>query len=220
MVIPKLGQGGGATRPAQCPLNSRSPQILPQAREDGPLREVPGAHQRELHSRYEVYIEQYSKQINIEAQTAIQMARRQYLPAAVFYTNELADTIAKVKAAGGTAAFQESLLKKVSTLLDSAGNKAATLEEHTGKAKTMEGTAQAEYYRDSVFTSMAALRADIDALEAILPSELWPVPTYCDLLFGCRTKTRLAVNRPVPGRFFFEKIRNMTQGCHPEQISF
>ena len=137
----------------------------------------------EMESRYEVYTEQYSLQINIEAMTALQMAKRQYLPAAALYTSELAETIEKVKKAGVSASYQEKMLGKVSSLLDSASAKLDTLEANTAKAQGMEGTAQAECYRDDVFTAMNALREDVDALEEIVPSDMWPVPTYCDLLF-------------------------------------
>ena len=137
----------------------------------------------EMESRYEVYTEQYSMQINIEAMTALQMVKRQYLPAAALYTNELAETIDKVKKAGASAGYQEKMLGKVSGLLDSASAKLDTLEANTAKAQGMEGTAQAECYRDEVFTAMNALREDIDALEEIVPADMWPVPTYCDLLF-------------------------------------
>jgi len=138
---------------------------------------------KEMQSRYEVYTEQYSMQINIEAVTALQMVKRQYLPAAVLYSSELAESIDRVKKAGASAAYQEKLLDKVSSLLNSASTKLERLEANTAKAQGLEGTAQAESYRDEVFTAMNALREDIDALEEIVPADIWPVPSYCDLLF-------------------------------------
>lgn len=131
----------------------------------------------ELHSRYDIYVEQYSKQINIEANTAVQMVRRQYIPAALSYVKELA-------VLANTSAVAKDLLAKVNPLIDSAYAKVQKLEEITIKAKeTSDVTKQAEAYRDTVFTLCKELRADIDALEKILPATVWPVPTYADMLF-------------------------------------
>jgi glutamine synthetase len=138
----------------------------------------------ELHSRYEVYIDTYCKVINIEANTAITMAGTMYVPAAVRYASILADSIAKVKAAGGTAVAQEASLKSVSALLDSTAKKLkSVIDARTKTAEISEIVKRAEAYRDNVFTSYTLLREDIDTLEAIIPSDLWPVPTYADMLF-------------------------------------
>lgn len=140
---------------------------------------------KELHSRYEIYLEQYAKHINIEARAAIQMSKTQYIPQVIAYTNELADTINKLKSAGADSSVQTNLLEKISALLSSASNKLAVLETNTDKASNignMEKKAAA--YRDTVFTAQAELRQDIDALEQLLPKDLWPVPTYADMLFN------------------------------------
>jgi glutamine synthetase len=131
----------------------------------------------ELHSRYDIYVEQYSKQINIEANTAVQMVRRQYIPAALSYVKELA-------VLANTSNVAKDLLAKVNPLIDSAYAKVQKLEEITVKAKeTSDVTKQAEAYRDNVFTLCKDLRTDIDTLEKILPATVWPVPTYADMLF-------------------------------------
>ena len=140
---------------------------------------------KELHSRYEIYLEQYAKHINIEARAAIQMSKTQYIPQVIAYTNELADTINKLKSAGADSSVQANLLEKISALLSSASKKLAVLEANTDKASNignMEKKAAA--YRDTVFTAQAELRQDIDALEQLLPKDLWPVPTYADMLFN------------------------------------
>ncbi|MHB1350802.1 MAG: glutamine synthetase type III [Desulfobulbus sp.] len=135
----------------------------------------------ELHSRYDIYVEQYSKHINIEAQAALQMVKRQYIPAAIRFTSELGGSIAAV---GKGATVQKALLEEVSALLESAAKNVKKLEGEIVKAQAITSVEkQAAAFRDKVFTTMQALRKDIDALEGITPRDLWPVPTYSDLLF-------------------------------------
>jgi glutamine synthetase len=135
----------------------------------------------ELHSRYEIYLEQYAKHIHIEAKTAIQMTLRQYIPAAVTYVTELGDSI---QAAGGGGKAQKALQAEVQRLLDSAYQNVKKLGEATAKAVAVEGAEkQAQAFRDKVVTALVALRKDVDALESIIPRDLWPVPVYSDLLF-------------------------------------
>jgi glutamine synthetase len=136
----------------------------------------------ELHSRYDIYVEQYAKHINIEALTAIQMTKRQFIPAAIQYVAELGASLA---AAGKYGSVQKGLLAEVGKHLEAAGKKVAKLEAETMKAQAISAVdKQAAAYRDKVFPAMVDLRTDIDALEAILPADLWPVPTYSDLLFN------------------------------------
>ena len=136
----------------------------------------------ELHSRYDIYVEQYAKQINIEALTSIQMVRRLYIPAVIYFMTDLGNSIA---AAGKFAVVQKELMAQAGALLESAAKNVAKLEEETKKAKAIDKVdKQAAAYRDKVAPLMASLRADIDSLEAIMPADLWPVPTYSDLLFN------------------------------------
>jgi glutamine synthetase len=138
----------------------------------------------ELHARYEIYLEQYAKMMNIEAQASIQMAKRQYLPAVIQFTGELADTINRLKSAHTSATTQKALLAKVSELLAQANKKLDLLEKATKKAQMLSKTKEkAESYRDQVVPAMNALRETIDALETLAPSQLWPVPTYAEMLF-------------------------------------
>ncbi|MHB8765077.1 MAG: glutamine synthetase III family protein [Deferrisomatales bacterium] len=135
----------------------------------------------ELHSRYHIYVEQYAKHINIEAQTAMQMVRRQYIPAVVRYMTELGQSVA---VAGEHAGVQKALLGEVSRLLGSANARLQTLEKETLAARAIEDVvAQATAFRDRVATSLLALRGDIDALESLTAGDLWPVPVYSELLF-------------------------------------
>ncbi|MFO7612249.1 MAG: glutamine synthetase III [Clostridia bacterium] len=141
----------------------------------------------EIHSRYEIQIEIYSKTINIEARTAIDMARTEILPAAIGFATNLAVSINAVKSTGTGADTnaQEGLLKRISKLNSELSNAIAGLETELGAAQIMgsEPTAQAEYYRDHVMPGMSEVRKAADSLEVLTDSTLWPFPKYADLLF-------------------------------------
>jgi glutamine synthetase len=139
----------------------------------------------ELQARYEIYLGQYSKQINIEANAALDMAKSLYIPAVVPFTKELAESIESLEAVNGSAEVQRDLLTKVSVHLGSAYRKTQKLENEREKTlKISDSLKRAEAFRDKVLVTMNDLRNDIDALEAIVPRKLWPVPTYADLLFN------------------------------------
>ncbi len=139
---------------------------------------------KELHSRYEIYVEHYAKQINIEALTAADMVKKQFLPAAIEYATFLADSVSSFKAAALAASVQTDLLKKLDALIGSAYKNLTKLEAAVAKTQAIGDTVKkAESYRDKVVTAMAALRVDIDGLEMIVPRDTWPVPTYSELLF-------------------------------------
>jgi len=139
---------------------------------------------KELHSRFETYVEIYAKQINIEAMTAIDMARRQCIPAGIEYATLLADSLAGLKGASLPAPAQEDLLKKVGASLASAYKGLEKLERAAARARKIDDTVkQAEDCRDKVVQAMLALRGAIDAMELLVPADLWPMPTYADLLF-------------------------------------
>ena len=139
---------------------------------------------KEIHSRYEIYVEIYAKQINIEALTAIDMVKKQFIPVGIEYATFLADSIGSFNSASVSAPVQEDLLKKLSSLLASSYKNLTKLEAATTKTQAIVDTVKkAESYRDKVITSMQALRSDIDALEMIVPKDMWPVPNYTDLLF-------------------------------------
>lgn len=140
----------------------------------------------ELESRAEINYEAYAKAINIEAKTMIDMASKQYIPSIISYVTSLADSINSVTAACPEAdmSVQTDLLKKCSALLAQAQNALNALKIADKEANAMEeGKAQAEFFRDTVFTAMADLRAPIDELEMLVDKEYWPVPAYGDMLF-------------------------------------
>jgi glutamine synthetase len=141
----------------------------------------------ELHSRYEIYLEQYSKTINIEAQTMIDMAKRQILPVVMRYATELAHSINTIGSACAEAnvSTQTTLLQEISSLLKDLKDKIDTLQVATTKAKELNGDAnrQGIYYRDVVFPAMNDLREVVDTLEILVDYELWPLPSYTQMLF-------------------------------------
>lgn len=140
----------------------------------------------ELESRYEINLEQYSKTINIEALTMINMARNMIMPAVVKYTTSLAKSINAVKSASAAAdvSAQEELLNDVCATLASFKAKITALEKATQDAgEVTDSFKQAVHYRDFVFTAMQDLRIESDKLETMVDAELWPLPTYAQMLF-------------------------------------
>ncbi|MCF2683252.1 glutamine synthetase III [Faecalicatena contorta] len=138
----------------------------------------------ELESRAEIKYENYSKAINIEARTMIDMASKQIIPAVIKYTKSLADTVVVVKQAGADASVQAELLTEISGLLAEAKKALEELIVITDKAAEMEeGADQAKFYHFDVVPAMAALRAPVDKLEMIVDKEAWPMPSYGDLMF-------------------------------------
>ena len=140
----------------------------------------------ELESRAEINYEAYAKAINIEAKTMIHMASKDYIPAIISYVTSLGDSINSISAACAEAdlSVQKDLLTTCSSLLAKAQTALYALKDADKKANAMEeGKEQAEFFRDTVFTAMADLRAPIDELEMIVDKEYWPVPSYGDMLF-------------------------------------
>ncbi len=141
----------------------------------------------ELYSRAEILYENYAKALNIEARAMIDMAGKQIIPAVIKYTTTLAGSVNAVKAACGDEAdtsTQTDLLKEVSSLLAEAKAALTALIGIADQGSSMEpGREQAVYYRDKVKTAMEALRAPVDHLEMIVDKEMWPMPSYGDLIF-------------------------------------
>lgn len=139
---------------------------------------------KELHSRFEIYTEHYTKQINIEALVSIDMTKKQFLPAALEYATFLAESIAGFKSVKAPAEVQEDLLNKMTALISSAYKNLGKLEAAVSKSQMIADVVKkAESYRDKVIPIMQALRANVDGLEMLVPRDMWPVPSYVDLLF-------------------------------------
>jgi glutamine synthetase len=140
-------------------------------------------NERELRARYDVALEQYNKTINIEAQLMVLMGNRYILPAAYRYQTEVAQTVAAVKSAGATAKESRARLTQMIRLTDECKVRVDHLQhllEHEGNGDPMK---HAKYFRDKVIPSMNDLRETGDALEAVVPHDIWPFPTYREMLF-------------------------------------
>ncbi|MDF2928355.1 glutamine synthetase III [Anaerospora sp.] len=142
----------------------------------------------EMESRYEIELENYIKTINIEALTMIEMAKREILPAVIKFATNLAGSINTIKATGIAAdlSAQTELLTEVSALAAALKKNIAALEEATDKAANAHGDTyeQASLFRFDVFEKMGALREVADTLETLVDKEVWPMPTYAELLFN------------------------------------
>ncbi len=140
--------------------------------------------ERELHSRYEIYLENYKKTVNIEAQLTASMAKTQILPAAIRYQGEVAQSLAAIKHAGVAAQpEQEAMLKDLAGTINDLQKKIAALvhaSEHTGSGDAM---AHAKYSKETIIPAMNAVRVLGDKLETIVADDLWPLPTYREMLF-------------------------------------
>ena len=138
----------------------------------------------ELESRVEIKYENYAKAINIEAKTMIDVASKQIIPAVVSYTKSLADTVIAVTAAGAKATVQSALLKDVSDLLEETKAALAKLVELDAEAAMKEeGAEQAVFFHEVIMPAMESLRAPVDKLEMIVDKDVWPMPSYGDLIF-------------------------------------
>ncbi|MDO5540315.1 MAG: glutamine synthetase III [Eubacteriales bacterium] len=138
----------------------------------------------ELEARAEIQYEAYAKAINIEAKTMVDIASKQIIPAVIGYTKSLADTINAVTAAGAKANVQVGLLNECSDLLEEAKEALTGLKEVISVSVGLEeGEVQARYFHDTVVPAMAALRAPVDELEMLVDKDVWPMPSYGDLLF-------------------------------------
>ena len=138
----------------------------------------------ELEARKEIMFEQYAGVRNIEALTMIDMASKMFIPSVVYYTKELADTAIAVKEAGADASTQIELLNAVTAKLNEAKAGLEDLKKATAKAQSIDDNQEkAEIYKSEVMAAMAELRKPVDELEMIVDKEVWPVPSYGDILF-------------------------------------
>ena len=141
----------------------------------------------ELHSRYEIMMEVYSKKLNIEALTMLDMAKRQILPAVSAYVHALTQSALDKKAldAGLDCAYELEQAKALSAASGLALQQLATLEEAVDAAQNItDVTDQGMFYKDKVLSAMEALRQTVDQMETITAKEYWPIPTYTDLLYS------------------------------------
>ena len=141
----------------------------------------------EMHSRYEILLDNYCKTLNIEALTMIDMAKKQILPAVFSYLKDLSGTATQKKALSADIPCEpeESLIRKISSLAACFYKKTEALESALLDAKNFEGDLQkeADHYKGDVFTAMQEMRLSADELETLLGKSYWLFPSYSDLLF-------------------------------------
>ena len=136
---------------------------------------------RETESRMDIYLEQYIKTISTESRLVVEIANTMILPTAVRYQGELAATCANLKAAGYTA--HSGTLEKLTAFVQSLHEAVADLEktiEHHGSSNLLD---EAKHYCSKVVSAMSMVRKVADELEGIVADDLWPLPTYQEMLF-------------------------------------
>ena len=139
-------------------------------------------NEREVHARYEIFLENYNKTINVEGQLMVLMANRYIFPAALEYQKQVGQSVAAVRAGGGRSAQGKKLLGTYTKLVDKFKAQTDVLTkalEHSG------GSAEkhAKYMRDKIVPAMSKLREIGDEIEVLTPHEIWPLPTYREMLF-------------------------------------
>lgn len=141
----------------------------------------------EVHARYEIQLENYSKIINIEALTTLDMAKKDIIPAVVKYLKLLSETVAAQKAVSADicTCAQTELIKKLAELLSNFSKKTEELDKAVVGASDYDDVQElANYYRNTVFAKMQELRAVGDEIESNMSAEFWPYPSYGKLLFS------------------------------------
>ena len=138
----------------------------------------------ELQSRVEILLDEYCKTLNIEALTMIDMAKKEILPAAAKYIKDIAKTAELAKSCGAETVFEEETAKEISALVTEMYKALGTLEADVQKVHSIEDTQEmANYFHDTIFADMGALRVPADKIETLVGKDYWPYPTYSDLLF-------------------------------------
>lgn len=140
----------------------------------------------ELHSRCDIMLENYTKTVNIEALTMIDMAKKQILPALSRFTGDLA---AQAKSKDGISSqnYEKRIVRELSALMDEIDEAVFTLEKSVAELKSIDTAIEASaFVRDMILPEMEALRIPADKAEQITSEEYWPFPTYDKLLFGVR----------------------------------
>ncbi|MDT7748869.1 MAG: glutamine synthetase [Pseudonocardiales bacterium] len=136
---------------------------------------------REMHSRFEIGVEQYALTVGVEARLTLEIGSTLILPAAVRYQTEVAGNVGALKAAGVEA--DTSTLAEVTAPLTDLRAALADLKSALAADAGETALAEAEHARDALLPAMAAVRAAADLLEGIVADDLWPLPTYQEMLF-------------------------------------
>lgn len=137
--------------------------------------------ERELESRLETYLEQYCLTVHVEANLTLEMARTMIFPAAIRYQSELATTCANLKVVGFE--FDTDTLDRVTELIKYLQDGIAALEDVLLQGEDGDLIAQANFIRDTTIPAMNFVRKYADELEGFVADDLWPLPTYQEMLF-------------------------------------
>lgn len=138
----------------------------------------------ELASRVEIKYENYSKTIHIEAMTMVDIASRSVIPAVVHWTGSVAETIHSLESIGADAQVQRELLDESGRLLAATSEALKELRSRSKEVERMpEGRERAVFCHEKICPAMEALRSPVDRLEMIVDKEMWPMPSYGDLMF-------------------------------------
>jgi glutamine synthetase len=138
----------------------------------------------ELHARQDILVENYAATINIEGLATSQIGRRQILPVAVLFSGQVADAVRSLEDAGASAAAPRRLLKDLCEQTDRLSAYLDTLDKAIASAAAVaDAEKRATAYRDLVVPAMTAVRAAADSLEGMIDADMWPLPTYAEMLF-------------------------------------
>jgi glutamine synthetase len=139
----------------------------------------------EINSRTEILLENYSKVINIEALTMIDMCRKKIIPSAISYTKSLCDAVISKNAIGIDAKLEKKMAQKLNELTENIAADVELLASKVSLAQSQpEGVEMARCYRNEVFAQMQKLRVLVDEAETMVSSEAWPFPSYSTLLYS------------------------------------
>lgn len=140
----------------------------------------------ELQARYEILLENYNKTIQVEALTALKMARNEIYPAALAYLDQMTKTSLHMQELGVNIDYLVDDVKSLSSLLSQMKNQMMILEKHIDRAQHLEADILeiAKIWHDDVLSTMTILRQIVDQIENCVDEKYWPMPTYMDLLFG------------------------------------
>ena len=167
-----------------------TPDALPQWIADKNIELFTKYHiftKEEIESRYEIWLESYSKILNIESNTMVEMVQKDFLPSVFAYIDKVAATaVAKKSVVSDVSTASEGkLIKELSQLADEISTGLETLKADTAKAlATEDPLANAKAYQTVVLSDMDELRKSVDAAETLIPDALLPYPTYDKLLFS------------------------------------
>ena len=139
----------------------------------------------EIHSRYEISMEEYIKEINIEALTLIDMVHKQIIPYSIEYSRELADTADKKRNLKLKFDVEKKLINKLNDLIKELDDKLTLLEGYISESKKIKDIYKsAKFSRDKIFFCLEDMRVTIDELERTVSKKYWKLPTYGDMLYS------------------------------------